>query len=290
MPGARDLPQRRLRELAAMVFKHAPALEGGQKPRRDLRVLRIERQHDAGDELIAAAVAGIETRLIAGGEGADQRAHAVRIAEREGGMVHEACGSASSVSPARDHRLQREPFVDDQSLARVAAVEGLEARRRARRPGVCASAPRAAISSVMVSAVSNCRAASRPPPDGIAGAVKIERGIAQGAPPGRRGIRRIGAVLGHAAHRRRAARARGLCRSRAQRLARGVDRVGIDVLADLARDVGFARQGDHLRGEGRIGVAASSMTVAERVDEACVGSGRAAGADAATERSSSRVA
>ena len=67
----------------------------------------------------------------------------------------------------------------------------------------------------------------------------------------------------------------------AQRLARGVDRVGIDVLADLARDVGFGRQGQRQRGESRIDASGAGVfdQRAEGGDQGGVAFGRAAGAD-----------
>ena len=75
----------------------------------------------------------------------------------------------------------------------------------------------------------------------------------------------------------------------AQSLAREMDRVGIDILADLARDVGFARQSNDLSREGRIG--AFFDDDAKRVAEVFVllRARRQRGCGS-TERSSSRVA
>ena len=60
-----------------------PAAEGRQQTGGDLRVARIERQHLVGDQGVAGAVGAMEAGRVALGEGADQRAHPVRVLQRE---------------------------------------------------------------------------------------------------------------------------------------------------------------------------------------------------------------
>src|SRR3974377_949933 len=74
-----DAAPRGLGEPPALRLKRPPALERGEKARRDLRVFLVEVQDDAADEVIAAAVFGVELRLIACREGADDGAHPVWI-------------------------------------------------------------------------------------------------------------------------------------------------------------------------------------------------------------------
>ena len=62
-------------------LEHAPALERGEKPRGDLRILRIEREHGVDQEIVAGAVGAVELRLVRHRERADQRAHAIGIGE-----------------------------------------------------------------------------------------------------------------------------------------------------------------------------------------------------------------
>src|ERR1700736_560618 len=69
-------PQRRLRQSSPSRFQHAPALERGKKPRRQLRIFGVERQHNINDELVARAVGTVELFLVAKREGMDQGAHA----------------------------------------------------------------------------------------------------------------------------------------------------------------------------------------------------------------------
>ena len=54
-------------------FERTPGAQRGQQARGDLRIGRIELQHDVGEQLVAGAVGAVELRLV-GGEAADQRA------------------------------------------------------------------------------------------------------------------------------------------------------------------------------------------------------------------------
>ena len=62
---------------------------------------------------------------------------------------------------------------------------------------------------------------------------------------------------------------------RAQVLPRGKDRVGIDIVSDLARDVGIARRRERERDEGRLERSVGQVR-AERCDEPVVDARRAA--------------
>ena len=132
--------------------------------------------------------------------------------------------------------------------------------------------------SVMLSAVSYCRAA-RAKASGAAGRRhQIEADIAQRAAAGAGGIRRIGAGDRHALVGLGQRGAEPLADAGAQRLARGVDGVGIDVAADLAGDVAFARRGERQRDEGRLELLVGEDG-GERGEQRVVAARRAAGAD-----------
>ena len=83
--AAADAAARPRRARAAPARARARS-ERGDQPRRDLRVLRVEREHRVGEEVVAGAVGAVELGLVRLREGADQRAHAVGIGEREGRM------------------------------------------------------------------------------------------------------------------------------------------------------------------------------------------------------------
>ena len=72
----------------------------------------------------ASAVGAVELSLV-GREPADQRAHAVRIGEREAVVVHERPHPLERLALG-DLRLQREPFVEDKRLRRIASAKRLE--------------------------------------------------------------------------------------------------------------------------------------------------------------------
>src|SRR3974377_1241087 len=66
-----DAAERSFRLGTPFRFHCAPAPERGCHARGDLRILRVERQDDVGDEVIAFAIGAIELRRIAVREGAD---------------------------------------------------------------------------------------------------------------------------------------------------------------------------------------------------------------------------
>ena len=90
--------------------------------------------------------------------------------------------------------------------------------------------------------------------DRIAGDDHRQRAVAQRAPAGAGGVRREGPdrPCGRAAPAARGVRA---AERAAQALARDVDRVGIDVDADFARQIRLARQRQRQRREGVIDAA-----------------------------------
>ena len=77
---------RRLPPARADRLEHAPALERREQPRRELRILGVDRQHVVDDEVVARAIGAVELLLVRQREGVDQGAHAIGIGEREGGM------------------------------------------------------------------------------------------------------------------------------------------------------------------------------------------------------------
>ena len=122
--------------------------------------------------------------------------------------------------------------------------------------------------SVMLSASRYCRMASAIAPRRAGRDQQVEAGVAQRAAAGAFGVRAVGAGVGEALDSARCS-ASARCRpiARAQRLARREDRVGIDVAADLARDVGFARQRQRQRDEGGLERAVGEDR-GERVEQA----------------------
>ena len=70
---------------AAPGFERAPGAERVVKPRRDLRVLRVEREHGVGDEIVAGAVGAVELGLVGLRKGADQRATRLGLAIEKAG-------------------------------------------------------------------------------------------------------------------------------------------------------------------------------------------------------------
>ena len=106
-------------------FHRPPALEGRKKARRDLRVFGVEIEHNVRDKIVAAAVFRVELGRIHGGEGADERAHPVRVVKRESLVFHEGFHPVERAAFG-DRRLQGKPFVDDERFAFMGAVEGIE--------------------------------------------------------------------------------------------------------------------------------------------------------------------
>ena len=150
----------------------------------------------------------------------------------------------------RNGGLQREPFVDDQRIVAIAGVEIVERRRalghvakRQRRER------RHAVGHVVGGLILLC--GQRRSASGRAGRrQKIEADVAQRAPAGAGGIGRVGPLRTGGGNDRTAAPARCVADRRAQRGARREDRIGIDVAADLAGDVGLARKRQRERDEG----------------------------------------
>ena len=149
-------------------------------------------------------------------------------------------------------RLDLEPFVEHQRIGAVALLEGGERLRRPRACPACRCARivSAAERSVMLVAAQNCCAARAGSPR--AGAEIVEQHVAQRPAPG---ARRVGAervVAAEPAEQPLEQRRIGVGDRLGERLARGKDRVGIDVGAELAGDVGLARQRQRQRPEGRL--------------------------------------
>ena len=103
-----------------------------------------------GQKLVARSVGTVELGLIVLRKAADQGAHAVRIGERERLMPGERLDAVERRGFG-NRGLQRQPFVDDQRIARIAAVEIVE-RGLALRYRVERQRRSAAIRSVMLPA------------------------------------------------------------------------------------------------------------------------------------------
>ena len=138
-----DPPQLGLHQRLARGIDTAPLAERRDHPRRDLAVHRVERDDRVGQEPIAAARRVVEPHRIAGGEAADQGAHAVRVAQVVVGVPRQ-----------RAHRLQRARQLRRSPGSRTTCPA--PARRRARRRGTRPAPPCAR--------GSRCRPARRAPP------------------------------------------------------------------------------------------------------------------------------
>ena len=189
----------------------------------------------------------------------------------------------------RDRRLQREPLVDDQRIVGVAGVEIVE-RGRALRHVAAATASRAppcGRSCCRRPGTAARRAKWRP----LGASPRPEgRGRHCAARAGRRRPHRGGrAAVGEPAIAVESGPAR--CSPIAARNAvrRREDRVGIDVAADLAGDVGLARQRQRQRDEGRL-ERAVGQDRAERRQEARILRAAPPARSAATLSTSKRVA
>ena len=104
---------------------------------------------------------------------------------------------------------------------------------------------------------------------------EIEADIAQGAAAGARRIGRVGAGHGQALICLGERGAEPLADARAQGIAGAVDGIGIDVAADLARDVAFAGRHERERDESRLQPAVAENG-GERVDQLVVARGHVA--------------
>ena len=123
----RDPPQRPLGARPATRLQGAPTPERLQHARCHLRVGRVQCQHMFGNEFVASAVGAVELGLIALRECTDQRADAVRVGEREGGVPGQRANLRQRVGGRRGG-LQGEPFVDDERIVAVAYVEIVKSR------------------------------------------------------------------------------------------------------------------------------------------------------------------
>ncbi len=148
----------------------------------------------------------------------------------------------------RDHGLQREPLVDDQGIGGIAVVEIGERlgalrhvvqRQRAER-GYAVGHVVGGL--VLPRGARDCLGPCRR-------RHQIEADIAQRAAAGALCVGRVAAVTGHALVKRRQRRPQAFADLGAQSLAGAEDRVGVDVAADLARDVAVARRDERQRNE-----------------------------------------
>ena len=105
-------------------LERPPRAHRGQQPRGDLRVGRVEVEHDLFEELIARAVGAVELRLI-GGEPADQRPHAIGVGAAR------TRGGSSARAPGRASRA-RESAPGGRTICRGSAAPSRSAGRRRR--------------------------------------------------------------------------------------------------------------------------------------------------------------
>ena len=148
-------------------------------------------------------------------------------------------------------RLQDEPFVEDQRIGGMGAREGLERMfaRLSRRQGKNGKGGETfghVVGAGQLALGALCALLR------LAGGEHRQRHIAQGAPSG---ACRVGTKMGAAAEtvvKPRQPGRMGAAERPAQGFARRENRVGIDILRHLARDVPFAGQAQRLGGESRI--------------------------------------
>ena len=101
---------------------------------------RSTRRMVVGNEAVAGAVGSVELRLVHHGEASDERAHAVRIAQREGRMLEQRL-DARQGRRFFDRGLEGEPLVEHQGFVAIALAEMRE-RLLARVAGDASSACR----------------------------------------------------------------------------------------------------------------------------------------------------
>ena len=150
VPPPRGAEPPRLR--APLGFERAPGAECAHQPSGDLRILRIEFEHDIGDEIVARAVEAVELGMVGLRERPDQRAHPVRVGHREERMRGERL-YAIERRRLGNGRLQGEPFVDDQRIVGIARIEIVERVRQLRPVVQRQRSSSAAMRSFMLSAL-----------------------------------------------------------------------------------------------------------------------------------------
>ena len=195
----------------------------------------------------------MEAHRIAGGEAADQRAHPVRVAQVEVGMVATGHAPPPACRQLR-HRLDGEPLVQHQVVVVPGARGSGQRRRRARGQSIAAQHRQRRQHVGHVLPASNCALASVAPPAVVAGGEIGQAGIAQRPPADRGAIDPVGPGVGQSLIGRPQASRSARADRCARRLAHRVDRVGIGH-RHLVGEERLARQRQRLGGEGRVGVA-----------------------------------
>src|SRR5680860_932049 len=113
-------------------FERVPALKGAEKPGGNVGIKAVDLQGLGCQQPVAIAIAAVESGRVGLREGADQRAHAVGVLQRELRMRKEAAYGLDGIG-ARGARLNGKPFVEDERLVLPALVEvreGFVAYRR----------------------------------------------------------------------------------------------------------------------------------------------------------------
>ena len=171
----------------------------------------------------------------------------------------------SSVSGAGVDRLERQPFVEHQRVVAIALVEGRERRHPLRDR--CAGQDRQCREPVghvvgAGKALDDARDRAR-----VAAAHhEVERGVGKRTPAGSARAGRVRSADGEAVGDVGELPADPAGDLEAQPIACGEDRIGIDVAADLAGDVGLAGKRQNLGAEGRLERLVLG-DVAQRIDE-----------------------
>src|SRR6185369_15768573 len=111
--GARGHAGDRLaRGIAVGLREGAPAVQRAGQPRGELRVDRVDLDHAVGPEHIARSVAAVEGPGVLRAQREQQAARAVRVAQREVGMLRERAGAREHGAVAlAGSGLEREPLV-----------------------------------------------------------------------------------------------------------------------------------------------------------------------------------
>ena len=196
-------------------------------------------------------------------------------------MIHQRAHAVERLALG-NLRLKREPFVENERLHRVAPAERVE-RMFARGVRLERDRGERAEAFGHVVGVGELAVGELESLDHVAVDEQAEGDVAQRAAAGRgrvgaerRGIGEFGVQGGERAGVRAPERA-------AHGLARRVDRIRIDILADLARDVRLRRQAHRQRREGAIDAARARILDqrAEGGGEIPVALGRAAGPNGA---------
>ena len=231
----RNASERSLRPRPSAAFQYAPGAERRGEPRGELRILSIERQHSIGDEIVARAIGAVELGGVASAK--EPISARTRL-----GLANEKAGCAVRV---RTRSSVRAPGSSPEANHLSTTSGSSRSARRSPRARRCVRArPAATRSRARPCGRSCCRrhgiaASARDRVGRPLAAMRSSAVLRQRTASGGCGVRACRAAGLQACGKLRQAAAERVADRRAQRVAGAEDRIGIDVAADLARNVGL---------------------------------------------------